>query len=234
MKYNNQHEQYLVAAIGQWNKDYYDEFSKKLPGEWFFVESPAELNNIITEIKPRYIFFPHWRWIVPETIYKSFECICFHMTDLPYGRGGSPLQNLIIRGHKSTKLTALKMEKELDGGPIYAKMTLTLKGNAEQIYMRSSRMMWGIIKEIIMTNPEPVPQLGEVVNFSRRKSGDSLLSLELDYEELYDYIRMLDAPGYPKAYIDINDYRLEFEQAIFENNELSARVKFYKREQKKS
>ncbi len=27
----------------------------------------------------------------------KFECVCFHMTDVPYGRGGSPLQNLIIR-----------------------------------------------------------------------------------------------------------------------------------------
>lgn len=234
MTHNNQHEQYLVAAIGQWNKDYYFEFSKELPGEWFFVESPEELNNIVKEIKPRYIFFPHWRWILPKTIYKSFECICFHMTDLPYGRGGSPLQNLIIRGQKSTKLTAFKIKKELDAGPIYAKVTLTLEGSAEQIYMRSSQMMWGIIKEIIMTNPEPVPQLGEVVNFSRRKPKDSLLSLEIDYEELYDFIRMLDAPEYPKAYIDVSDYRLEFENAIFEDDALSAKVNFYKRDLKKS
>ena len=60
----------------------------------------------------------------------------FHMTDVLYGRGGSPLQNFIIRGHKETKLTAMKCVKELDAGPVYLKEFLSLLGNAEEIYMR--------------------------------------------------------------------------------------------------
>ena len=52
---------------------------------------------------------------IPTEIFTSFECIVFHMTDLPYGRGGSPLQNLIVRGHKKTKVSALKVVKEVDG-----------------------------------------------------------------------------------------------------------------------
>jgi len=36
------------------------------------------------------------------------------MTDVPYGRGGSPLQNLIVRGHTETKLTALRCVRDLD------------------------------------------------------------------------------------------------------------------------
>ena len=47
------------------------------------------------------------------------------MTDLPYGRGGSPLQNLIVRGHKHTMISAIKCVKELDAGPIYLKKPLT-------------------------------------------------------------------------------------------------------------
>ena len=43
------------------------------------------------------------------------------MTDLPYGRGGSPLQNLIINGHKETMMSALRCVQELDAGPIYLK-----------------------------------------------------------------------------------------------------------------
>ena len=50
-------------------------------------------------------------------------------------------------------------------------------------------------------------------------------------DEIYDYIRMLDAEGYPRAYIEFGGYRLEFEQAGFlrddtGNEELSARVVF--------
>ena len=43
------------------------------------------------------------------------------MTDLPFGRGGSPLQNLIVRGYKSTKLTAIKVQSGIDTGDIYLK-----------------------------------------------------------------------------------------------------------------
>jgi len=37
-------------------------------------------------------------WIILKEIFENYEIILFHMTDLPYGRGGSPLQNLIVRG----------------------------------------------------------------------------------------------------------------------------------------
>ena len=52
----------------------------------------------LKKITPRYIFFLHWDWRVPHVIWQQHECVCFHMTDVPYGRGGSPLQNLILEG----------------------------------------------------------------------------------------------------------------------------------------
>ncbi len=56
------------------------------------------------------------------------------MTDLPYGRGGSPLQNLIQRGHTSTMLTALRCGAGLDTGDVYLKQPLSLHGSAEEIF----------------------------------------------------------------------------------------------------
>ena len=46
---------------------------------------------------------------MPSEIIRNYECICFHETDLPFGRGGSPIQNLIVRGFKTTKISAIKM-----------------------------------------------------------------------------------------------------------------------------
>ena len=56
------------------------------------------------------------------------------MTDLPFGRGGSPLQNLITRGISKTKISALRCNEEIDAGPIYLKRPLSLHGSAEEIY----------------------------------------------------------------------------------------------------
>ena len=54
-------------------------------------------SETLAQIKPDFVFFPHWSWLIPEEIHSRFDCVIFHMTDLPYGRGGSPLQNLIVR-----------------------------------------------------------------------------------------------------------------------------------------
>ena len=43
------------------------------------------------------------------------------MTDLPFGRGGSPLQNLIVRGFEETMTSAIKVTKGIDTGDIYLK-----------------------------------------------------------------------------------------------------------------
>jgi methionyl-tRNA formyltransferase len=217
---------YLVAAIGEWNKILFDKQVVSLSGNWKFISTPEELNEVLTGgFEPRYIFFPHWRWIVPEEILNHFECVCFHMTDLPYGRGGSPLQNLIVRGHKNTVLTALRMEKGLDTGPVYIKKPLSLQGAAKDIYVRSSELTWGIIKELIAREPRPEAQVGEPVVFKRRTPEQSEIGEGLDSEQIYDYIRMLDAPGYPKAFLDTETYHLEFEDAKLEGVEVVAKVK---------
>ncbi len=215
---------YIVASIGNWNKEIFEKKTSKLKGDWFFCSNPTELDELLKTITPRFIFFPHWRWIVPKHILEKNECVCFHMTDLPYGRGGSPLQNLIVRGHKETMLTALLMEEGLDSGPVYLKHKLSLDGNAQEIYQRASILTWALIKELLEKQPKPIPQNGEVVTFQRRGPAQSKIPDNLHLEQLYDYIRMLDAPGYPNAFIDTQNYHLNFQEAVLENGILSAKI----------
>lgn len=181
-------------------------------------------------INPRYIFFPHWSWLVPEIIFTRFECVIFHMTDLPYGRGGSPLQNLIVRGHAQTKLSAIRCEKGLDSGPIYIKMTLSLDGTAEEILLRASNLIEEMIISIVKTHPIPIEQTGKTVYFSRRKPEDGDLTKVDTLIKLYDYIRMLDGEGYPHAFIETDVFRLEFSEAHYTDSSLTTKVVIKKKE----
>ena len=104
---------YIVVGSKPWNYQVFKQVLEKQEGKWYFVNSNDML--VIDNIKricPSYIFFLHWSFKVPDEIINNYECVCFHMTDVPYGRGGSPLQNLIVRGHQDTKLTALRMTQE--------------------------------------------------------------------------------------------------------------------------
>lgn len=113
---------YLVIGCKSWNREVYDDSISKLPGSWHYTDDRKSLNSdFIARINPRYIFFLHWSYKVPAVITDCYECVCFHMTDVPFGRGGSPLQNLIIRKYKTTKLTALRMTDEMDAGPFTIK-----------------------------------------------------------------------------------------------------------------
>lgn len=190
------------------------------------IRSRDELTlDFLRQVAPRYVFFPHWSWKIPSAVFQSFECVIFHMTDVPFGRGGSPLQNLIVRGFEQTQLSALRCVDVLDAGPVYGKRSLSLHGTAEQILVRASRLMVDMIREIVRDEPTPSPQRGVAVHFSRRTPQQSDLSVATDLRQVYDIIRMLDADGYPPAFIRIGKLRIEFTRAIRLADSVQAEVR---------
>lgn len=217
---------YVVATIKSWNIENFKSLKKgDKVNNWFLITNKEELSlKNLDKIKPRYIFFPHWSWIIPNDIFKKYECVVFHMTDLPYGRGGSPLQNLIVRGHKATKLSAIRVVEGLDAGPVYFKKDLDLSGTAEDIYKRASILSYAGIREIVNNNLIPLEQNGKVIKFDRRKSSESDVSNLNSIEEVYNYIRMLDAEGYPRAFLEKNNLRFEFEKAKLIKGKLTSKV----------
>jgi methionyl-tRNA formyltransferase len=218
---------YVVASIHPWNTESFSRYTQFLPGRWLLIEHAEELTlERLDELGPRYVFFPHWSTMVPESIIDRYECVCFHMTDLPYGRGGSPLQNLIARGHALTKLTALRMVKDFDAGPVYQKRSVLLDGPAQTIYERVALLVWDMITDIVADQPQPEPQVGEVVFFKRRTPAQSELPSNASLTQIYDHIRMLDADGYPHAYVDAGGWRLFFRRARMNDGILEATVRF--------
>lgn len=216
---------YLVVGSKPWNRRVFDEVISHYPGQWYFLEDREQLTpDRVQELQPRYIFFLHWSSRVPDELIELYECVCFHMTDLPYGRGGSPLQNLIVRGHQHTQLTALRMKSDIDAGPVYLKKDLCLAGNAEEIYIRTTYLSAQMIEQIIKEQPKPVPQTGEVVIFKRRKPNESEIPNIASLPALHDFIRMLDAEGYPKAFIEHKGFRYEFSRAALYDGRIVADV----------
>jgi methionyl-tRNA formyltransferase len=156
------------------------------------------------------------------------------MADVPYGRGGSPLQNLIERGHRKTKLTALRMIEDFDAGPVYLKEPLNLEGNAEEIYIRAGYLSAQMIKRIIHSNIEPKPQIGEPVKFPRRKPEQSRVEKYNSLHDLHDFMRMLDAEGYPRAFIEHKGFRYEFSRAAIYDGRIIADVSIRQLEKNKT
>jgi methionyl-tRNA formyltransferase len=216
---------YVVATIKSWNAAAFHRRTPPLPGVWHLIERREDLTaERLAAINPRYVFFPHWSWVVPLEVRQVAECVCFHMTDVPYGRGGSPLQNLIVRGHDKTKLSALRMVDELDAGPIYAQCTLDLSGRAQEIYERAADHVYDLIGTIVRNEPAPAPQDGSPTVFRRRHPEQSRIPESTKLSQLYDHIRMLDAETYPLGFVETGGYRMEFRRPELKDDALHAQV----------
>lgn len=226
----------IIATIKSWNIERARTLQEKYTGihEIEILTKKEELTvEKIEAFQPDYILFPHWSYIVADEITQNWNCVVFHMTDLPYGRGGSPLQNLIVRGHKETKISAIKVTAKIDGGPVYMKKPLSLEGSAQEIFIRCSDVIFNeMIPRFLEEHLEPTEQTGEPVIFKRRNEAEGEITPDMEPEKIYDYIRMLDAEGYPRAFMNFGEYRLCFEDAkLSEDGEtVEARVVFKKRE----
>ena len=217
----------LLLSSRPWNAALAERLRAALQRPVHVISQPGELKlEAVLAVDPEWIFVPHWSQIIPESIWSRWSTVIFHMTDVPYGRGGSPLQNLIQRGHCSTMLTALQCSAELDAGPIYGKEHLSLLGTAEEVLIRADGLIEAMIERIVRNRPDPQPQEGEPVLFSRRKPDQSNLGHcpAGDLSACYDHIRMLDADGYPHAFLEVNGLRLEFRRVNRRSDGLHADV----------
>jgi len=214
----------VIATIRPWNIAEYKRWKVPRGYKKVLITKKEDLTaEKLKRLNPRYVFIPHWSWIIPRDVYEQFECVVFHMTDLPFGRGGSPLQNLISRGVYKTKVTALRVAKGVDTGPIYLKRPLDIsKGSAEQLYTKLAEVSFSMMTHIVVRQPAPHPQKGRATVFPRRTLEMSRLPEKATARQLYDHIRMLDAPEYPRAFIEIGVMRIEFSNACLKRGRVTA------------
>ena len=65
---------YIVASCKEWHRTAFEKFiynNKCHTKNWHYVSDDVSLENCIYDFPPRYIFFLHWNWIVPEKIFSA-------------------------------------------------------------------------------------------------------------------------------------------------------------------
>jgi methionyl-tRNA formyltransferase len=220
---------YIIITKKIWDKKNFDKINKKI-----FLLNKIDYSKI-KKINPNIIFFIHWSKLIKESLFNKYLCIQFHSSNLPKGRGGSPIQNQILLDLSKTKLTAFKVSKSLDSGPICMKKNLSLKGNALDILKRMEATSIQMIKKIIKKKKISfINQIGKPSYFKRRKKKDSEINFKniSTIKKLYNFFRMLDAPDYPKAYIHLNKYKFSFNDVKMYKDKINAKVEIIKNEKK--
>lgn len=217
---------YLLYSKKLWSRNNIKLLKKKI-----ILKNKINL-RYIQKINPKIIFFVHWSELIPEELYKNFLCIQFHSSNLPNFKGGSPIQNQIILGLRQTKICAFKVKKKLDSGETCLKQNLSLMGNAQDIYQRMEKKSFQMINEIIKKRKiKFYRQKGSGSFFSRRRPHQSNLETieKPNLKKLYDFIRMLDADGYPKAFISFKGFKILLKQTKINKNTLNGKFEIIKK-----
>ena len=189
----------------------------------FFIFKDKDLSyKTIRKINPEIIFFIYWHWKIKSLIYKNYLCVGFHSSPLPYGRGGSPIQNMILRGHKHTKVCAIKIQDKIDSGDIFLREKISLQGNLDDIWLRINKKIFFMIKKFIDKIPSSKKQSGKITIFRRLKPNQSSLSSEKNLKKIYDQIRMRDTKltNIKPTFINHKNLIISFKEAKLKKNKI--------------
>ena len=201
-----------IACVGyrDWALNIYYEIEKITEHTVIIYRGKEEYSpQEIKIFSPDLILFYGWSWTIDEEIVESFNCIMLHPSALPKFRGGSPIQNQIIRGVRNSKLTLFLMKREMDSGDILEQGPLDLSGSIPEIFKRIELEGLRLTLKILKNGLMPVAQdESKATYFKRRTPEESEITidelLQSDSHYLYNKVRMLGDP-YPNAFIRTSD-----------------------------
>ena len=203
----------LCVGYRDWAIKIYKNLIVKKKNKLFLHYTRSNLEKKILKINPDIILFYGWSWKIKEKIFKNYKCFMLHPSLLPKYRGGSPIQNQIIRGEKMSAVTIFKINEIMDGGDIYFQKKISLMGSLSEIFKRI--IVAGTKGTLKILNTKKIKIKKQNHNratfFTRRKPEQSEITIKEIKEKPAEYIankiRMLENP-YPNAFIKLNKGKL--------------------------
>jgi methionyl-tRNA formyltransferase len=161
-------------------------------------------------------FYLSFSQIVPVAILSKFKNnLVVHESDLPHGRGWSPLTWQILEGKEEIAITLFEASDQVDSGPIYLKSHMRFKGSELFTQLKDTQAVATIklYREFIENYPAAlsgaVQQHGRSSSYVKRTPSDSQLDTSRSIREQFNSLRVADNSTYPAHFeIDGNFYEL--------------------------
>lgn len=149
-------------------------------------------------------FFLGFEQIVkPEMLALHKHNLVVHASDLPKGKGWSPLTWQILEGKSDIPVSLFEAAREVDSGPIYARRTMSFRGTELIDEMRQTlgRITLELCEEFLHRYPDivnqAIPQSGDPTFYPRRTPKDSRLDPDLPIRDQFRLLRVADNERYP-------------------------------------
>jgi methionyl-tRNA formyltransferase len=141
--------------------------------------------------------------IISKDIRNRFsKTLVIHESDLPQGRGWSPLVWQILEGSNVIPITLLEAEDKVDSGDIWNKSFVQLEDHEtfseinNKIFPEKLKLMDFAIQTF--SSITPAPQSSEnITYYQKRTPSDSKLDIIKSISEQFDLLRIADDVRYP-------------------------------------
>lgn len=151
--------------------------------------------------------------IVPsDTLARYRNCLVVHESDLPRGRGWSPLTWQILGGETKVPVTLLEAAEKVDSGAIYAQELLAFDGHelVDELRAAVGRAALGLCTRFVDRYPSILDQAreqdGTATYLPRRAPEDSRLDPLRPIDSQLDLLRVVDNQRYP-AFFESRGHR---------------------------
>ena len=145
------------------------------------------------------LFLSCERTVKPEILERNGYNLVVHSSSLPQGKGWSPLTYQILEGKNEIVSTLFEAVNEVDAGVVYAKSTMTFRG--DELLDELREVQGNKVNEIILSfinHPtEGVPQEGEESFYEKRTPEDSELDIDKSIADQFNLLRVVDNEQYP-------------------------------------
>ncbi len=137
----------------------------------------------------------------PQVLARNRRNLVAHASDLPAGRGFSPLSWQILEGRNEIPLCLLEAVDGVDEGPVVFRDKMTFEGHEllDELHERLGRAQVDLALRYLAADAPPpaVPQQGAGSVYPRRYSKDSRLDPAVSIERQFDLLRTVDNEKYP-------------------------------------
>lgn len=200
----------VLSDAGSWINDW---VGRLLP-EWFRQGHRVRWVHHTTDLVPGDLCFllGCGQLVLPEQLRLHFHNLVVHASDLPKGRGWSPLTWQILEGVEDIPVTLLEAAPEVDAGDTYLQAWLHFEGHELLNELRDGvgEATVSLCRQFVDSYPGILsgarPQEGEPTWYPKRGPKDSELMPDLPLREQFDLLRVADNQRYP-AFCSLRGHR---------------------------
>lgn len=176
----------------------------------FCLDNDLSIISEIENIRPcEYLFLISCTTLLSPEKTKDIGLVCvIHESDLPKGRGWSPLAWQILEGKTEIVVSAIVCAEKVDTGDILAQRILKLDGSelSDEINKKAFLVKASLVLDVI-NHPVNKAQMGEPTYYKKRTPQDSELDPDKSIRSQFNLLRICE-DRFP-AFFHLNEHTYE-------------------------